>query len=129
MTKSLPFIGVLLLFLLLGCSKSHSSPQPGLTGRWRLVDAESVIPGGVVDYAAGAMMEFHTDSTYSQIAWGRVVVSGTFSTSVSNTGTASQSFLTLKDAGSSTPTRFEMRLTGLQLTLTDTYAVEYYQKL
>jgi hypothetical protein len=128
MIKSLLSVGLLLLVLLPGCGKSHS-PQPGLTGRWRFDDAVSVNPGWVVDYATGGVLELRSDSTYTQTApWG-TIVSGTYSTAVSNTGTVSHSFLYLKITDSSTVSPFEMQLNDLRLTLTGKYAIEHYHKL
>ena len=128
MIKSLLSVGLLLLVLLPACSKSHS-PQPGLTGRWRFDGAVSVNPAWVIDYATGGVLELRSDSTYTQTAsWG-TVGTGTYSTSVSNTGTVSHSFLYLKATGDTTASAFEMQLNDLRLTLTGKYAIEYYQKL
>jgi len=128
MIKSLLSVGLLLLLLLPGCSKSHS-PQPGLTGQWQLDGAVSVNPGWTIDYAAGAMLELRSDSTYALMALGGTTGSGTYSTAVSSTGTVSHSFLYLKATDSSTVSAFEMQLNDLRLTLTGKYAIEYYHKL
>ncbi|MBN8852913.1 MAG: hypothetical protein BGO55_14735 [Sphingobacteriales bacterium 50-39] len=128
MMKSLPSVGLLLFTLLSGCSKSHS-PQPGLIGQWRLDNAVSVTPGTVIDYAAGAVLELRSDSTYAQMISGRVGVSGTYSTADSSIGTVSHSFLYLKATGDTTIYRYEMQLNDLKLTLTGKYAIEYFRKL
>ncbi|HEY8968388.1 MAG TPA: hypothetical protein VIM64_04835 [Puia sp.] len=130
MIKSFLSIGLLLLVLLPGCSKSHS-PQPGLTGRWRFDDAVSVDPGWVIDYAPGGVLELRPDSTFTftQPAPGGMVGTGTYSTTVSNTGGVSHSFLYMKATDSSTVSAYEMRLNGLKLTLTGKYAIDYYHKL
>ena len=128
MIKSFLSIGLLLLVLLPACSKSHS-PQPGLIGRWRFVDAVSVNPAWVIDYATGGVLELRSDSTFTQTAsWG-TVGTGTYSTAVFYTGTVSHSFLYLKATDSSTVSAFEMQLNDLKLTLTGKYAIEYYHKL
>jgi len=128
MIKSLLSVGLLLLIVLPGCSKSHT-PQPGLIGQWKLVSATDLTGAPTIDYAAGSMIELRSDSTYFlRAVWG-ITGTGTYSISVSNTGIALPSFLYLKDAGSSTSSRYEMQLNGLKLTLTGMYAIEYYQKL
>ncbi|HEY4207665.1 MAG TPA: hypothetical protein VGM31_12660 [Puia sp.] len=127
MIKSMLAVGLLLLFLLPGCSKSHS-PKPGLVGRWQLDDAVSVNPGTVVDYAR-SVLELRSDSTYAQTSsWGNVG-SGSYSTANSNIGIASYSLLYLKPAGSSDVFRYEMQLIDLKLTLTGEYAIEHFHKL
>ncbi|HEY8967463.1 MAG TPA: hypothetical protein VIM64_00185 [Puia sp.] len=128
MIKSLLSVGLLLLVLLPGCSKSHS-PQPGLTGRWQFDDAVSVNPAWVIDYAPGGVLELRSDSTFIQSTSSGTVGTGTYSTAVSNTGTVSHSFLYLKITDSSTISGFEMQLNDLRLTLTGKYAIEYYHKL
>jgi hypothetical protein len=128
MTKFLSAMGLLLLILLAGCSKSHS-PQPGLTGRWQLDDAVSVDPGTVVDYAGGSVLELRSDSTYTFMVPRGTVSSGTYGTSASGIGIAVFYFLYLKEAGGSDSSRFQMNLVDLKLTLTGRYAIEHYHKL
>jgi hypothetical protein len=128
MIKSLLSVGLLLLILLPGCSKSHL-PQPGLTGRWQFDDAVSVNPAWVIDYAPGGVLELRSDSTFIQSTSSGTVGTGTYSTAVSNTGIVSHSFLYLKITDSSTVSGFEMQLNDLRLTLTGKYAIDYYHKL
>jgi hypothetical protein len=119
--------GLLFLFLLSGCSKSHS-PQSGLIGQWKLDYAESVTPGTVLEYVEGIVLDLHADSTYKEAIPRGVSLSGTFGAAVSINDTVSHSYLYLKAAGADTASRFAMQLAELRLTLKGQYAIEYYHK-
>jgi len=127
MVKSLLPIGLLLLILLPGCSKTHS-PQPGLIGQWRFESVVSVIPQTATDYAIGEVLELRPDSTYKIIFLQSLVESGTFSTSVYNAGTTPTSFITFKPAGNNNIYRRVMQLDGLKLYLKGVDITEVYQK-
>jgi hypothetical protein len=128
MLKSLLPVGLLLLILAPGCSKSHS-PQPGLIGQWQLSNAVSVTPGTVIDYAAGMVLDLRSDSTYTQTISGRIIGSGAYSTYIVNVGIVPSYFITFKPAGSATIYTEGMQVGGLRLNLYGKYATEYFQKI
>ena len=130
MARSCFIMGALLLILLLpACSKSHS-PQPSVTGQWRLVQVVNMIgynPTTIDSSNEIVTLQLGLDSSYTKTNAGILTETGTYSIAFLPSRSVADTMISFRPVNNNTYNRV-LRLNGLQLSLHGVDAYEVYHR-